>query len=166
MSGGALGEICQLPPSNTAICLVSLRHAAFLVLCHAFMSSGAYRLVLRSLGAHEAVENLLRDVHGADTAHACLAFLLFLQELPLPVHGSLSMESDKYTQTSASPPALERVGCGNPWICHENEMKLTCAWKMCVGSIQVMHGGALTSWRCSGYTFNACLLFLICMLHW
>ncbi len=76
---------------------------------------GAYRPVLRSLGAHEAVENLLRDVHGADTAHACLAFLLFLQELPLPVHGSLSMEtSDKDTQTSASPPALEGVGCGNP----------------------------------------------------
>jgi len=69
--------------------------------------------VLRSLSTHEAVEDLLRNVHRADTAHACLAFFLFLQELPLPVHGSLSMETSNNAQASASPPALEGVGCGN-----------------------------------------------------
>ncbi len=90
----------------------SLGHAAFLVPCHATMSRKAYHPVLRSLSAHEAVEDLLRNVHRADTAHARLAFFLFLQELPLPVHGSLSMETSDGAQASASPPALEGVGCG------------------------------------------------------
>ena len=56
-------------------------------------------------GPHEAVEDTLRDVDGAHAAHARLALLLLLQQLPLPActHFTLSITPLGGQQAPACP---------------------------------------------------------------
>lgn len=63
----------------------------------------------RSSCAHEAVEDVLREIHLAHPAHACLALLLLLQQLPLPAqppHPMNMFGCARYFKCIGGPPKL------------------------------------------------------------